>query len=205
MNSSDEPFEQIGDLVGDRNGLYRIRYGTKPDDLVPFVLTLTPQYVARQIGKTPPIKFPEIQKYAHENADKLKAVAKFQKGEASPHIRLSKVVVEDLILHALARVTTLLWGKSASNRRHQSRHRQLTFCANRRRLMGSSVDHRGRSNRLRLDDGARRTPDTSCCGTESSSPRVRCRQARAPARKEARVRLPRCPAQPKRRSAYPAS
>src|SRR5262249_62069745 len=45
--------------------------------------------------------------------------------------------------------------------------------------MGSSFDHRGRS---KTDDGARKIPDTSCCGTESSGPRVRCRQARAPAR-----------------------
>jgi hypothetical protein len=36
--------------------------------------------VAREIGKTPPITFAEIQKYAQQNADKLKATAKFQKG-----------------------------------------------------------------------------------------------------------------------------
>ena len=39
-----------------------------------------------------------------------------------------------------------------------------------------------RSNLVETDDGARKIPDTSCCGTESSGPRVRCRQARAPAR-----------------------
>src|SRR5262249_15258794 len=68
--------------------------------------------------------------------------------------------------------------------------------------MGSSFDHRGRP---KTDDGARTIPDMSCCGTESSGPRVRCRQARAPARTSARVRSPRCPALPKRRSASPAS
>src|SRR5262249_18948048 len=45
--------------------------------------------------------------------------------------------------------------------------------------MASSFDHRGFS---KTDDGARKIPDTSCCGTESSGPRVRIRQARAPAR-----------------------
>jgi len=35
---------------------------------------------------------------------------------------------------------------------------------------------------VKTDDGARTIPDMSCCGTESSGPRVRCRQARAPAR-----------------------
>src|SRR5271163_123592 len=52
----------------------------------------------------------------------------------------------------------------------------------RSRSMGSSFDHRGRSNLVETDDGARKIPNTSCCGTESSGPRVRCRQARAPAR-----------------------
>ena len=32
------------------------------------------------------------------------------------------------------------------------------------------------SGRLETDDGARKIPDTSCCGTESSGPRVRCRR-----------------------------
>ena len=35
---------------------------------------------------------------------------------------------------------------------------------------------------VETDDDARKIPDTSCCGTKSSGPRVRCRQARAPAR-----------------------
>jgi hypothetical protein len=54
--------------------------------------------------------------------------------------------------------------------------------ARRRSLGGSSFDHRGRSNLIETDDGARKIPDTPCCGTESSGPRVRCRQARAPAK-----------------------
>jgi len=47
---------------------------------MPFILTLTAQYVAREIRKTPPVSFLKIQKYAERNADKLKALAKLEKG-----------------------------------------------------------------------------------------------------------------------------
>jgi len=43
---------------------------------MPFILTLTPQYVARAIGKTAPT---DIQNYAEQNADKLKAIATVEK------------------------------------------------------------------------------------------------------------------------------
>jgi hypothetical protein len=45
----------------------------------PFVLTLTPQYVARALGKTPPVTYLEITKYAHDNAGDLQAKAVFEK------------------------------------------------------------------------------------------------------------------------------
>ena len=35
------------------NGLRHLRYGTGQDDPMPFTLTLTPQYVAREIKKAP--------------------------------------------------------------------------------------------------------------------------------------------------------
>jgi hypothetical protein len=47
---------------------------------MPFVLTLTPQYVARAIGKTPPVTFHEIERYAYDNAGDLRAMALFGKG-----------------------------------------------------------------------------------------------------------------------------
>jgi hypothetical protein len=72
-------FELIGS-DGLFSGLLRLRYGTGHDDPVPFILTLTPQYVAREIRKTPPVSFLKIQRYAERNADKLKAIAKFEKG-----------------------------------------------------------------------------------------------------------------------------
>ena len=58
------------------SGLFRLSYGTEPNDPMPFILTLTPQYVARAIGKTAPT---DIQNYAEQNADKLKAIAAFEK------------------------------------------------------------------------------------------------------------------------------
>jgi hypothetical protein len=61
-------------------------------------------------------------------------------------------------------------------------HNQGQSPRTRSRSMNSSFDHRDRSNLVETDDGARKKQDTSCCGTESSGPRVRCRQARAPAR-----------------------
>ena len=57
-------------------GFFRLSYGTEPNDPMPFILTLTPQYVARAIGKTAPT---DIQNYAEQNADKLKAIATFEK------------------------------------------------------------------------------------------------------------------------------
>jgi hypothetical protein len=47
---------------------------------MPFVLTLTPQYVARETGKTPPVSFPEMTKYAEQNALMLEAIARFERG-----------------------------------------------------------------------------------------------------------------------------
>ena len=47
---------------------------------MPFTLTLTPQYVAREIRKALPVSYLKIQRYAERNADKLKAIAKSEKG-----------------------------------------------------------------------------------------------------------------------------
>jgi hypothetical protein len=60
--------------------LRRLRYGTGHEGLMPFMLTLTPRYVAREIQKVPPLSFLNIQRYAERNADKLKSIAKFEKG-----------------------------------------------------------------------------------------------------------------------------
>ena len=74
----DPKFELIGS-DGLFSGLRRIRYGTGQDDPTPFILTLTPQYVAREIRKTLPVSYLKVQRYAERNADKLQAMAKFGK------------------------------------------------------------------------------------------------------------------------------
>ena len=74
----DAKFELIGS-DGLFSGLRHLRYGTGHDDPMPFTLTLTPQYVAREIRKTLPVSYIKVQRYARRNADKLKAIAKFGK------------------------------------------------------------------------------------------------------------------------------
>ena len=81
MSEHDEPdFKLIG-RQGDRSGNLLVRYGSGPNDPIPFILQLTPQYVAREIGKTPPVKFAEMLRYAEQNADELEAKARFEKGQ----------------------------------------------------------------------------------------------------------------------------
>jgi hypothetical protein len=79
MQPSNEnpPFEQIGKAEWDPSGVFRIKYGLGLDDLIPFVLTVTLPYVARELGKS--VSFAEISKYVEQNADKLKATARFAK------------------------------------------------------------------------------------------------------------------------------
>ena len=61
------------------SGFLRLSYGTEPSDTMPFILTLTPEYVARAIGKT---FFTDIQEYAEQNADKLKTIATLEKAQS---------------------------------------------------------------------------------------------------------------------------
>jgi hypothetical protein len=63
MSEQFKLIRETGDISG-----FRLRYGSRPNDLVPFVLTLTPQYVAQALGKTPPVTYLEITKYLHDNA-----------------------------------------------------------------------------------------------------------------------------------------
>jgi len=74
-----EPKFELIDSDGLFSGLRHLRYGTGQDDPMPFTLTLTPQYVAREIQKKLPVSYLKVQRYAEQNADKLKAKAKFEK------------------------------------------------------------------------------------------------------------------------------
>jgi hypothetical protein len=62
MQSSNEnpTFEQIGKPQWDPSGVFRIRYGSDLNDPMPFVLTVTLPYVARELGKS--VSFAEISK-----------------------------------------------------------------------------------------------------------------------------------------------
>jgi hypothetical protein len=73
-----ERFELIGEQAG-TSGHLRLAYGTGPDDPMLFVLTLTPQYVARAMEKPPPVTFQEIERYAYDHAGDLRTVASREK------------------------------------------------------------------------------------------------------------------------------
>jgi hypothetical protein len=75
----DPEFELIGS-DGLFSGLRHLRYGNGHNYPTPFTLTLTPQYVAREIRKTLLVSYLKVQRYAERNADKLKAIAKSEKG-----------------------------------------------------------------------------------------------------------------------------
>jgi hypothetical protein len=67
-------FELI-EAKGEPSGIFRLRYGSGPNDPLPFILTLMPSYVAHALGKTLPIMLQDIQEYAGRNEDQLKAIA----------------------------------------------------------------------------------------------------------------------------------
>ena len=66
---------ELLDTARDISGKLRLIYGSGPADSAPFVLTLTPQYVARASGKTPTVSFHELERYADENAGDLREMA----------------------------------------------------------------------------------------------------------------------------------
>ena len=64
---------ELLDTAGDISGKLRLIYG--PTDPAPFVLTLTPEYVARATGRKPSVSFHEIEKFADDNAGDLREMA----------------------------------------------------------------------------------------------------------------------------------
>jgi hypothetical protein len=49
MSNAKGDLQLIG-TRGESSGLFRLSYGTEPNDPMPFILTLSPQYVACAIG-----------------------------------------------------------------------------------------------------------------------------------------------------------
>jgi hypothetical protein len=70
-----QPFRLIA-AKGMQNGVFRLWYGEADDDRSAFVLTLTPQYVARALCKDLPLTLEEIEQYAQQNEDRLRAIAR---------------------------------------------------------------------------------------------------------------------------------
>jgi hypothetical protein len=75
---ADEPGFELISKVMDASATVRFKYGSGPHDPRPFVLTLLPQYVARELGKTLPLRIGDITKYVQDHADALKAMARFE-------------------------------------------------------------------------------------------------------------------------------
>src|ERR1700759_2755720 len=60
---------------GMQNGDLPALYGAADNDQSPFVLTLTPQYVAHALRKALPVTLEEIEEYAQQNEDRLRTIA----------------------------------------------------------------------------------------------------------------------------------
>jgi hypothetical protein len=74
-NAMSQPFRLIA-AKGMQNGIFRLWYGAAENDRSPFVLTLTPRYVAHALHKALPVTLEDIEEYAQENEDRLRAIAR---------------------------------------------------------------------------------------------------------------------------------
>jgi len=75
MAEPDEPFVWIRGM-GDPNArLMRIYFGKSSDDPIPFILTVTPEYVAHKIQKTLPLSIQDFQNYCNDHRVELRKIA----------------------------------------------------------------------------------------------------------------------------------
>jgi hypothetical protein len=70
-----EEFLWIETRGDERTGYMHLRFGKSLDDPMPFVLTVTPSYVAHKTQKTLPLNFIEVQNYCNDNREELRKVA----------------------------------------------------------------------------------------------------------------------------------
>jgi hypothetical protein len=68
-------FVWIRTFGDERAYVMRLHFGASPDDQMPFILTVTPEYVARTTQKTMPLKIQELQNYCQDNREELRAIA----------------------------------------------------------------------------------------------------------------------------------
>ncbi len=76
MPGKRQPAFELIAAKGELSGIFRIWYGSGEDDRLPFVLTLTPDYVARALRKPLPVTLEEITAFANKNEDGLKTIAR---------------------------------------------------------------------------------------------------------------------------------
>jgi hypothetical protein len=70
-----QPFRLIA-AKGIQNRAFRLWYGATDNDQSSVVLTLTAQYVANALQKALPVTLEEMEKYAQENEEWLRAIAR---------------------------------------------------------------------------------------------------------------------------------
>ena len=58
-----------------------MKYGSGADDPLPFILTLTPSYVAREMQQIMPIPLQDVVDYARRNKERLRILAQLAKWE----------------------------------------------------------------------------------------------------------------------------
>ena len=72
---ADEPFVWIKSLGDERSELMRIYFGRSPNDPMPFILTVMPEYVAHKIQKTLPLTIQDLENYCDAHQEELRQIA----------------------------------------------------------------------------------------------------------------------------------
>jgi hypothetical protein len=74
MTEPNDKFMWIA-TYGDVKSGMRMHFGKSNDDPIPFILTITPGYVAHQMQTTLPLKIQELQDYCKEKREELRKIA----------------------------------------------------------------------------------------------------------------------------------
>ena len=74
-------FFELINSESDPKGNLRLKYGSGADDPLPFILTLTPSYVAREMQQIMPIPLQDVVDYARRNKERLRILAQLAKWE----------------------------------------------------------------------------------------------------------------------------
>jgi hypothetical protein len=75
-DNASKPFFLL-DRKGQANSV-QLKYGERPDDPAPFILIVTPTYVADKLGR-PSSNYREVLEYVETHLDELRAVAIHQR------------------------------------------------------------------------------------------------------------------------------